>query len=455
MQQTDRLATTSAMSFARLPAELQIETFSYLENTDLKAVRSVSTSCRDNASPHLFRSIIACPRYQAMGAFQNVALHPVYQKYVKEIVFDATTYSERIAKNEKLYLFSPPGEVSWVRYSRWKRYQELYREQEEIKEGVLLQTIARALEWMPHVERITYCPYPLHVPVEKKLMKDLFGRGAGYVALELSNPANSHGSIEPENAFHHLIGAICVAKYSNIREFRVEQAQRDVSNYQLTLREFYFAGPGHLEAGKYFFRNLRKIELVLDFRLSDAVRRDCLANLRALLSEAKDLRHLRLCVEPRHSLQGLYGWLSDSEIQSPFRCIGLATEWPKIQSIDLGQIVATEDELRGLVHRWKSTMTSIKFTNCIITAGKWSNLVDEVVYDTKIRVVVLNRVHEQFVYGDVVYETLSSEEHERWTYEGQVMENEQGIRYFSEPPGKSVYAWRDLSSDEADSSMAD
>lgn len=443
------------MSFSRIPAELQIDIFSYLENTDLKAVRSVNTSCRDNASPHLFRSIIACARYQAMGAFQNVALHPVYQKYVKEIVFDATAYEERVAKNERIYLSSSPGEVSWVLHSRWKRYQSLYQEQEEVKEGVLLQTVARALEWMTHVESIAYCSHPLHVPVEKNQMKDILKRGDSYSAVDVLSRTNSYPSIELyKNAFHHLIGAICIAQYSNIREFRVKQVASDDLPRWLSLREFYFAEPSHLESGKYFFRNLRTIKLDLDFSFA-AGRRACLANLRALLSEAKELLHLRLYVQPRHNFNGISAWLSDTEIESPFRCIGLATEWPELQSIDLGQIVATEDELRDLLHRGKRTMTSMKFTNCIITKGKWSNLVDEVVYGTNIRIFVLDCVYEQFVGGGMVYQTLSSEEQDRWTYEGQIKENEQGGRYFWERPGKSVYAWRGLPSDEAGSSVAD
>lgn len=59
--------------FNRLPAELQIEIFDYLPATDVKAARAVSRTFRDNATPALFRSIVACARYQALGAFQNVS----------------------------------------------------------------------------------------------------------------------------------------------------------------------------------------------------------------------------------------------------------------------------------------------------------------------------------------------------------------------------------------------
>ena len=59
--------------FTLLPAELQIEIFDYLDATDVKSARAVSRKFRDNATPALFRSIVACARYQALGAFQNVS----------------------------------------------------------------------------------------------------------------------------------------------------------------------------------------------------------------------------------------------------------------------------------------------------------------------------------------------------------------------------------------------
>jgi hypothetical protein len=91
------------MRFELLPAELQLEVFSHLDNSDLKAARAVSRKLRDNASPALFRSAIACARYVAMGSFQNISLHPVLQKYVKEIVFDGSIYNSTIATREGMF----------------------------------------------------------------------------------------------------------------------------------------------------------------------------------------------------------------------------------------------------------------------------------------------------------------------------------------------------------------
>jgi hypothetical protein len=61
--------------FYDLPAELQIQISDYLHSADVKSARAVSRKFRDNAAPALYRSIVACERYQALSAFQNVSLH--------------------------------------------------------------------------------------------------------------------------------------------------------------------------------------------------------------------------------------------------------------------------------------------------------------------------------------------------------------------------------------------
>lgn len=91
------------MSFDKLPAELQIEVFRYLDNTDLKAARATSRRSRDNASPILYHSIIACARYLALGAFQKVSVHSLLSKYVKEIIFDGSLYDSIYAMNQDIY----------------------------------------------------------------------------------------------------------------------------------------------------------------------------------------------------------------------------------------------------------------------------------------------------------------------------------------------------------------
>lgn len=91
------------MPFLSLPSEIQIEIFSYLLGSDLKAVRKVCCAFRDNAEPTLFRSVIATSRYQSLGAFQKIALFPVFQKHVREIVFDGSVYDQMLATREPYY----------------------------------------------------------------------------------------------------------------------------------------------------------------------------------------------------------------------------------------------------------------------------------------------------------------------------------------------------------------
>lgn len=110
--------------FYELPAELQIQTFDYLDAADIKRVRAVSKKCRDNATPPLFRSIVACPRYQALGAFQNVSLHSIYAGYVRKIIFDGTMYDAQLANSDRAYysaedqLENPDFYRGWARRTR-------------------------------------------------------------------------------------------------------------------------------------------------------------------------------------------------------------------------------------------------------------------------------------------------------------------------------------------------
>lgn len=108
-----------------LPPELQIEICSYLTNTDIKTVRAVCKILRDNASPFLFQSILACARNRVMGAFHNISSRKDFAPHVREIVFDGTVYIEQVAKYEEEYYcaeayYSSEGTSSL--YQRHMRY---------------------------------------------------------------------------------------------------------------------------------------------------------------------------------------------------------------------------------------------------------------------------------------------------------------------------------------------
>ena len=92
------------MAFLDLPAELQMEIFSYLEHRpDLKNARCVNRKFWENTSPALFRSVLACSRYKALSVVQKVSLHPIYKAYVKELIFDGSVYNSALAGKYERY----------------------------------------------------------------------------------------------------------------------------------------------------------------------------------------------------------------------------------------------------------------------------------------------------------------------------------------------------------------
>jgi hypothetical protein len=107
--------------FFDLPAELQIQIFDYLHAADVKSARAVSRKFRDNATPALLRSIVACARYQALGAFQNVSLHSIYAGYVKEVIFDGTIYDAQLACIDRAHYAAEDKFESLEFYRHWAR----------------------------------------------------------------------------------------------------------------------------------------------------------------------------------------------------------------------------------------------------------------------------------------------------------------------------------------------
>ena len=445
------------MSFTNLAAELQIDIFSYLSNTDLKNVRAVSTCCRDNASVWLFHTVIACARYTAMGAFQNISLHPVYQKYVKEIVFDATQYDRTLASDERLYTQRASqfeeltNAVSWHRHTRFKKYQARYEEQETIKrDGVLLQTIAKALEWMPNVHSVVFTSVPRTLPVERKDVRDIVPR-----EFESQNWSSSRETPFPpprvnlQTGFHHLIGAVALAGYAGVREFRVEPrlehdgrfhlADRTVDKpgpFAFGVKDFHFPEQSHFAAGKHFFEHLTSVDVTFGAFHRDTSA-ECFVNMRALLAEAKGLQRLRVSAD--HRLMGFtrVPAAHSEHSASTFGLLGLDASWPSLTHVTLQGILATEKELRDMLARGHGVLESLRFLRCILRkGGRWSNLVEEIVDGTQIREFVLDGVCEADL-GIGLFSRIDMSQ-----YEGYLRTDENGERHFEEPADKSIYAWQ-------------
>ncbi|KAF2472152.1 uncharacterized protein BDR25DRAFT_333557 [Lindgomyces ingoldianus] len=445
------------MGFARVPAELQMEIFGFLDRPGIKSCRGVCRSFRDNASPCLFGRVLACPRYQALGALQKISLHSVYPRYVKEIVYDGSVYDSCLATNENRYHQSAEEEPEirqgfpWEKRRRFKRYQNLYQDQEDMRTGgVLLQTIARALEWMPNVTSVVYSPGPHTVPVEARLMKDLLPRGVSDTSMFQGDSLSSY--IErAQHGIHHLIGAIYASQYPGIRSFRVEAAERGKRNVgtEFTHYVFNFPSSNHLDAGKFFFRHLHKVVMNLSLLIPQRIARDptdqmeeaMIHTLAALLVEAKELTELsfRLCHWRKDANQMFGHVIFDEELLFP--SLGLRHTWPRLRKLSLGGIYASGKEMTHLIIRHKTTLNMLQFDHCSLISGAWADIVDEVVFNTNIIAFSLHLVNETDI-GDTRFQDMASEEMEQWQYQGKLRIDSEGRRYFDEPDYKSVYAKR-------------
>jgi hypothetical protein len=255
-----RRATPLPAYFYKLPAELQIQVFDYLHAADIKRARAVSRKFRDNTTPALFRRVVACARYQALGALQNVSLHSVYSRYVREIMFDGSMYDEQLAYSDRAYyaaeekLENPDFCRGFWRRTRFKRYQELYQDQKDMDE-VILQELARGLEAMQNISSIVYSPHQHLVPTERKDLRDLLPRGA-YQGLPHSSRVTAS-----DHPFRQLIGAVYLSQYTGIRKLIIEAPPDDEPSTKFSLAIFAFPDPNDLKAGQHLFRQLISLDL--------------------------------------------------------------------------------------------------------------------------------------------------------------------------------------------------
>ena len=287
---------------------------------------------------------------------------------------------------------------------------------------------------------MVYSPEPHHVPLEKKDMKEVLPRG------------KTHSQEGVHDGFHHMIGAIHISQYSGIRDLKIEARPVDLPENigaEFHVDIFRFRNASHIEAGKFFFQQLRKIDMTftpssLNGRNGPvgAQALECLGNLAALLAEARDLEVMSLGFSDWHpDPHSMYGGMVPHA--RPFSYLGLGITWPKLRSLRLGGIFAEEGEVKELINRHKETLTSLQFSKCSLSTGQWSNIVDEVLFGTNIAQFGLGHVNEVHV-GETNFAALSVTNAARWEYEGQLAVTEEGERVFEEPPDKSVYSWRHL-----------
>ncbi|KAH8731160.1 hypothetical protein GQ44DRAFT_736259 [Phaeosphaeriaceae sp. PMI808] len=430
----------------------------YLDNTNLKAARASSRKLHDNATPALFRSVVACARYDALGAFQKISLHPVLQNYIKQIVFDGSLYNQDLANSERTYQAQSDryealrSSSFWTSRTRWRRYKDLYTEQEDLKaSGVLLQTMARALEWATSVSSIVFSPHPRLIPIETKVVRDLIPRDIHGNLTRLLQTGDEDEPSRLDHPFRQLIGAVYLSQYTGIHELLIEAFNEAEPGTPFTFAFFDFPDATDLQAAQFLFKYLERCELnitdgpfhdsTLWFPNSNGLQR--LANLSNMLAVANKLRALSLRITGWQLNVGHIPAINQQPGKSMFTRLGLRKTWPELRSLSLEGIHPEKEDILKIITQHKNTLKSITFRKCCLLSGTWADVVDEVVYSTTIYPFTLDLVNETH------HTTGQGTPHgvdrmNVWMYEGHVEVLENGERTFVDivPEKMSVYRSR-------------
>lgn len=299
--------------------------------------------------------------------------------------------------------------------ARWKRYIQLYKEQEEMKsDGVLVHTLSKALEWMPNISCITYSPHPHHLPVEVKEMKDLVPRNHTTI------PDNDYTA--PNHPFRQLIAVVYMSQFTGIRELRAAPVRNDVANDGTEFALGIFdLDDNEMAAARFVFQGLEKLMLSMALKVSDErTFTNVTDKFATLLRDTVNLQHLHL--HPTH-------WKSALGAQPLFAQLGLHMFWPKLQTLSLKGFLVDEKELTDMIKRHKLTLRNVKFSKCSLLEGTWADVVDEAVYGSNIYPFVLDRGNERGL-PCLNYASLDTTERESWKYEGYLNVEKDGERVF-------------------------
>lgn len=312
-----------------------------------------------------------------------------------------------------------------------------------------------------------------------------------------------------QHGIHHIIGAIYEAQYTGIREFRVaarSESSNDVQTHpspqpqavppppqgfnppqpapgpqwfpqaqvghqplppplrsptqtiftqgtEFTISVFDFNDVESLEAGKYFFSFLTRLEMNLSLLNPDGGRAPAgarglsqLVNLAGLFAEAKNLEHLLFHLGHwRPTAHGMYGHIVPHN-QPIFPFLPFRITWAKLRSLSLGGIYIDEEELMDVINRHRETLKELRFRHCSLFSGTWADIADDILSTTDIVAFSLDHVNETTV-GDRYFGDLADEEKDHWQYEVEIALDSENSRYLKEPSHKTIYQSRTQSWD--------
>ncbi len=211
-------------------------------------------------------------------------------------------------------------------------------------DGVLVQTVCRALEWLPNIACITYSSHPHHLPAEQRETQDLVPRGMS------TSPGTNY--TRSDHPFRQLVAALHMSQLTGIRELKTESLGADPGT-EFALGIFDL-NDSELVAAKYLFRGLEKISLSMALWVPSERKFGAIIQIFAsLLRSSLDLKDLYF--RPTH-------WKSQIGVRPLFARLGLKATWPKLRSLNSQQILADEQDVLSITKRHKETLVSVKYS---------------------------------------------------------------------------------------------
>ena len=210
-----------------------------------------------------------------------------------------------------------------------------------------------------------------------------------------------------------------MSQFTGIREFRAEALGVDPGT-EFAL-DIFDLDDNEMAAAKFLFQRLEKLVLNMALWVPDEdLFGEIVDKFTTLLQTSTDLQSLHL-----HPTRGE----SEIDARSLFAHLVLQTTWPKLTILSLKGVFADEQDFSGMIKRHKATLTNVNLSKCSLLKGAWADVVDDVVYGTKIFPFVLDCVNEEAL-PTLDYSSLSTSEREHWEYEGRIEVAKDGDRYF-------------------------
>jgi len=350
--------------------------FSYFQKADLKPSRLVGRMFNDLIIPFLFDKIYISPQYLNLAVFRSISQSPHLAKHVKELVYDATEFTNDM--DEATYDFEIVLQAGRSRQptvpciqsdTGYRSYQQFAMDQEKlISSEEDFTHLCTGLRLMPNITRVVVKDF-WDVENVDGLISGVPGplsRACNFLMLQPNSPWTP-----PSNPSR-------TARARSHRVFLTLNRALSTGNYKIhnltySAKEARFCLPLHtfclsetdLQHTVNVFQHLRKITFSLCIHRGRVSKRS-FGNLAQALSAAVKLEALDLGF-------GTYGERTQNPLPLLF---GEETTWQCLKHLVLRDLRVDAGELMNFFRRHRTSLRHIELSSVRIRGRFWEEVYD-------------------------------------------------------------------------------